>query len=90
MTRFVGRMPKVDVGPACIDTENYRIFAGFREPSRVIRGFSFNEKEAPLTSGWFPKDFSGVGYLGEVFEGRGPIIALGTMGGTIHLWDCDS
>ena len=75
---------------ACIDIENYQVFAGFREPTIQIRGFGFNDADPSIASGVFVKDFSGLKFLGEVFEGRGSLLAVGTVGGTIHLWDTDS
>ena len=57
-----------------------------------MRGFDFNPKKAEATaiSGSFGKDFSGLFYLGDIFEGHGRVLAIGTIGGTIHLWDIDN
>lgn len=65
---------------------------GFREPNIQVRAFDFNPKnvDATAVSGSFAKDFSGLFYLGEIFEGHGRALAVGTIGGTICLWDIDN
>ena len=79
ITKFT-KIPKVQIGQAAIDVQNYWVMIGFREPSIHLRGYLFDKKhpEAQCISQNFPKDFSGLFFLGSAFEGRQKVVAVGT------------
>ena len=82
----------MDIQAACIDPVHYQVIASFNQPSLTIKQFEFSPEtnNSRTIQQSFAKNISGIKILGHVFEKKGLILVIGTIGGTIHLWDLNA
>jgi hypothetical protein len=80
------RLAAMQVHCGCVDNVNYNVLAGFNKPDDKLQIFDFEESNgAHTTSGVFNTPISGLLHINGV--SNRDIVVVGTMGGTIHLWD---
>ena len=82
------QLQEIDVACGTIDESSYQLLVGFRDPSSLLKIYDFEEKNqfSKVQSQPFPTDITGMYFVSNVLNGK-DVVIVGTMGGTIHVWD---
>jgi hypothetical protein len=74
---------------AVLDVNEYRFAVAISNPDSFLRLYDFAESSdsSNTDSSYFPKNICGLASISNLNGKHKNVIVVGTLGGTIHIWD---